>query len=57
MLNPPNLSVAFGFAKIQEEYPYASRRSTKPWSEVPRSSTLGLPLAKKVESKTFKPST
>lgn len=35
MLNPPNLSAAFGLAKIQEEY--------RPWNESSRMSILGLP--------------
>ena len=33
MLNPPNLGVAFGLAKIQEEYLSASKRGTKLWGE------------------------
>ena len=33
MLNPQNLSAAFGLAKIQEEYLVVSKRSTKRWSD------------------------
>ena len=51
MLNPKNLSAAFGLAKIQEEYLLASRRSTKPWSDVIKTSILGPPPMIKNESK------
>ena len=48
MFNPQNLSTAFGLAKIQEEYLYASRKGTKTWGEVPvlRLSILGPPPAR-----------
>ena len=47
MLNPQNLSAAFGLAKIQEEYLVVSKRSTKPWSDGIKTSILGpLPMIK-----------
>ena len=45
MLNPQNLSAAYGLAKIQEEYLGASRRNAnpKPWTEGIKNSILGRP--------------
>lgn len=54
MLNPQNLSSAFGLAKIQEEYLFTSKKSTRPWIEVPKPSILGPPRTIKTDVKTSK---
>ena len=57
MFNPQNLNLAFGLAKIQEEYLLSNKKTTKPWIDVPKPSILGPPPPiknEKMDSKTTK---
>ena len=52
MLNPCTLNEAFGLAKIQEEYVFSCKKSTKFQQETGKGSILGLPMSNVViESK------
>ena len=54
MFNPQNLNLAFGLAKIQEEYLLSNKKTTKPWIDVPKPSILGPPPPIKNEKKDSK---
>ena len=49
MFTLQNINLAFGLAKIQEEYLLSNKKTTKPWIDVPKPSILGPQLAIKNE--------